>query len=144
MTGSISLAAGAIEPRGERIAVRVGSPTGQPTIKLIDRRTGSVTDELGPGAMAAWLSSAKAPSSTADLVMTARDVKGEYQLWRLAAQRPHDREQLTFLDGGTTPTFSLSSDGRFVVAGGREGNLPWAVIVELNENPVSDSLTPQR
>ncbi len=80
---------------------------------------------IGSGKTAAVL-----PDGATALV-TEVDRRGNLQLWRVSQSAPEDREQLTFLDGGIAPGFSLSNDGRYVLCIAASGELPSLVLVSL-------------
>ena len=120
--GQFSLGNRAFSPDGALLAVSLGSPDNRGLTRLVRTTDGQIVGELGEGWSLSWL------PSYAALVGTAPDRKGCAQIWTFEAASPHQRTQLTHLDGGTSRSCALSSDGAWVASARETAPEPALVI----------------
>ncbi len=64
-------------------------------------------------------------------VVSARDRRGNAQLWLLERESPGERRQLTFLADGIGGGLELSRDWRYAIVSARGPDLPTLVLVEI-------------
>jgi len=66
-------------------------------------------------------------------VVSAADRRGNVQLWRVDRETPEERVQLTFLDDGVAPEFTVSNDGRYALGRAENAEAPALVLVALEQ-----------
>lgn len=130
--GRFTLGRGAIGPRGGTLVLAESltaesMPTGDGELRLIDLGSGTVTKELGRGAMAVW------HPSGGYVVAVAKDRKGNAQLWAASTEEPGKRLQLTHIDGGTLLECTVSTDGKWAVSGVGHADLPTLIFADLSK-----------
>jgi len=123
--GPLAIGNSPFNASGDAILV---SDEAQGSVRAISTISGALIADFGASLRGAW-------DITSDsIVLTAPDKDGVAQLWRVRANAPAVRTQLTFLDSGTDRTVSTTRNGQWAITHGASGirsALPSLVFVRL-------------
>jgi hypothetical protein len=123
--GRIALAQNAFNADASAILVSVERDGGRPTVEVVSTVDGHVVAEFGAAMRGAW------DMRSSNAILSAPDGKGAMQLWRANPNAPAQREQLTFLDGGTDRSVLVSPDGQWASTFAADTPKPSTVFVRL-------------